>query len=261
MNQRKAFTLFSVNRLCLPLTVVLYMLLLATMLPASVSAGVLEEAPSESGRGITLRQSDDGGTIYLPFLVGNEAGTVIPNNSDFPPSLPADASLISPDVLQPLPIDNGPSQPQRFYVDTLPDEPYVQAQLAVQAANLAGLCTHQGGDIPCLQGMPFTVTVSLPPGAVTSISPVGNTPTTTPAFTWDVESVADDYEIAIYEEATSTYVHFAIYSASAVCSGATCSLTPSGLALNLGDHRWWIRASNSGGNGSWGYSKLFTITP
>jgi hypothetical protein len=96
-----------------------------------------------------------------------------------------------------------------------------------------------------------------PPGAPTLISPspapsVGPTPT----YSWQALGGASSYYLWVSEGGVT--VHAQWYDAAAVCSGATCSVTPSG-PLAGGAHRWWLRARNISGTGPWSEPKNFWV--
>jgi parallel beta-helix repeat protein len=98
-----------------------------------------------------------------------------------------------------------------------------------------GLATGQG------------FTVAIMPGAITQTAPIGTVSTRNPAFTWQADRDATWYGVWVGKSDGTTLINPA-YIASAVCSGTTCSVTPT-LALSSGYYAWWIVANGIAGKG------------
>jgi subtilisin len=116
----------------------------------------------------------------------------------------------------------------------------------VQARNTAGSVWSNA--------MGFTVNAGAPPGAATLLSPSGTIGTSTPAYTWNVVAGATEYQIWVGD--ASTPVIQTWYQASTVCSGSTCSVTPS-TPLASGGYTWWIQTRGPTGTGSWSAGMSF----
>jgi hypothetical protein len=108
------------------------------------------------------------------------------------------------------------------------------------------------GTGPWSNGMGFTVNAA-PPAAAVLVSPSG-TASRTPTYTWNAVSGATDYQLWV--GGASVPIIQIWYSASAVCSGATCSVTPSTM-LPAGVQSWWVQTRNSSGNGPWSAARTF----
>ncbi len=86
------------------------------------------------------------------------------------------------------------------------------------------------------------------PGEITPLAPLVSTDTASPAYEWEDVGNADDYELRIFDRQVRALVHRQVYPGGSICSGGTCSVVPTGVALNISsDHFWQIRARNSGG--------------
>jgi hypothetical protein len=118
----------------------------------------------------------------------------------------------------------------------------------VQARNAAGNAWSNA--------MSFTVATGAPPGAATLVSPSGTVGTRTPTYTWNAVGGATRYQLWVGD--ASVPVIQTWYQASAVCSGSTCSVTPS-TALPSGSHSWWIQTGNAAGNGAWSSGMSFVV--
>ena len=108
--------------------------------------------------------------------------------------------------------------------------------------------------------MSFTVSTGGgggPPGKATLVSPSGTINDSTPTYTWNAVSGSTWYYLWVNESGTPVIKKW--YRASSVCSGSTCSVTPS-TTLSDGDHAWWIRTWNDSGNGPWSSKISFTVS-
>jgi len=112
--------------------------------------------------------------------------------------------------------------------------------------------------------MSFSLPIPKPPVAATLVSPSGSITNTTPAYTWNavLDSAQGDAATWYYlwVDGPSGNVIKQWYQASAVCSGATCSVTPI-VALGSGNHTWWIQTWNATGYGPWSSGMDFTFSP
>jgi hypothetical protein len=108
------------------------------------------------------------------------------------------------------------------------------------------------GTGPWSNGMGFTVNATTPAAAVL-VSPSG-TATRTPTYTWNAVSGATDYQLWV--GGASVPIIQVWYSASAVCSGTTSSVTPP-TVLPAGVQSWWVQSRNSSGNGPWSAARTF----
>lgn len=99
--------------------------------------------------------------------------------------------------------------------------------------------------------------VVIMPVAPSLVAPSGSIDDATPTYGWNVVSTATDYYLWV--DGPSGNVIKQWFGASSVCSGATCSVTPS-LVLAAGMHTWWVQAKNGAGDGPWSAPKPFTVT-
>ena len=89
----------------------------------------------------------------------------------------------------------------------------------------------------------------------TIISPTGTITDTTPTYTWSSIAGAVKYQYQLYEGSTRIYA-FTVYPT--VCSGSTCSSTPS-TALGPGDYTWRVGAYVDGAWRQFSTSEPFTL--
>jgi len=108
-----------------------------------------------------------------------------------------------------------------------------------------------GGSGPW-SGQHFYVTAL--PTAVTQTAPIGNVTVRQPTFTWQAQRDSGWYGLAIVNSA-GTLVLQQWYTASAVCSSGTCSVTPT-LDLDAGDYNWYLGGYSLGGSGTWSFKTL-----
>jgi hypothetical protein len=109
---------------------------------------------------------------------------------------------------------------------------------------------------PWSNGMSFDTPVIATPGASTLISPSGLVSNYNPVYAWsevlvreeNVESAATWYYLWVNGPTGNMIKQW--YEASSICSGGTCSVTPSRI-LGMGAHTWWVRAWNPAGYGPW----------
>lgn len=98
--------------------------------------------------------------------------------------------------------------------------------------------------------------VALPPVAPTQIAPLGTISTTQPTFQWSRVTAGAWYYLWISGPSGTVLDQW--YQVS-VCSGSTCSVTPT-LNLANGAYSWWIQAwSSEGGYGAWSPAGNFTV--
>ena len=96
-----------------------------------------------------------------------------------------------------------------------------------------------------------------PPTAVALIAPTGMGVSATPTYTWNALLEADDYYLWVNNSAGAPVLQ-GWYSASSVCNGTTCSVTPA-TSLSRGYFTWWIQARNAFGTGPWSAGLGFTV--
>lgn len=118
----------------------------------------------------------------------------------------------------------------------------------VQARNASGAG-------PWSSGLGFTVG-SLPAAPILA-SPSGSGISPTPTFTWNALADVEDYYLWV-SDATGAPVIQSWQDASAVCSGATCSVTAP-AALVPGWTTWYVQARNASGTGPWSAGMTFTV--
>ena len=93
-------------------------------------------------------------------------------------------------------------------------------------------------------------------GKATLQSPSGTISTITPTFTWSPVYGATQYCLILNGPSGNILTNW--YTASAVASGASCSITPS-ITLQHGSYTLWIQASNDAGNSPLSDGTKFTI--
>jgi len=102
------------------------------------------------------------------------------------------------------------------------------------------------------------LTGHVPPGKAILISPTGTIDNRSPTYTW--YKVADSTHYRLWVNDSSGKVFAKWYKSVDVCSGGTCSITPSKVLAN-DDHTWWIRTWNSSGYGPWSDGMDFRFKP
>jgi hypothetical protein len=108
----------------------------------------------------------------------------------------------------------------------------------------------------------FSLSTIAPPGVATLVSPTGGIIDMTPTYTWNNVNAATWYYLWVSQvngDGSFTTIHSKWYESSAVCSGATCSITPAGVTLSGGNYRWWIQTWNDGGYGPWSTKMDFSL--
>jgi len=98
---------------------------------------------------------------------------------------------------------------------------------------------------------------SAPPGTATLTSPSGSITDCTPDYIWEEVSGATWYYLWVNGPTGNVIKKW--YKSADVCSSGTCSITPSVQLVN-GAHKWWVRAWNSAGYGSWSTGMNFTVS-
>jgi hypothetical protein len=107
--------------------------------------------------------------------------------------------------------------------------------------------------------MTFTVPPAPVPGSITKEAPAGSIDTGTPTFRWAADPFATSYVLWLSPAAnTDVALVNETYAATAVCSGATCSVTPT-VTLTAGAYKWFMRGFNAAGSGPWGPEQSFTV--
>jgi hypothetical protein len=98
------------------------------------------------------------------------------------------------------------------------------------------------------------------PGAATLLAPSGTVATATPTFSWNAVSGATHYELWVNDSAQAPRIDVTYTAAAAGCGAGTgtCTISP-GITLASGAANWWIRTSNSAGNGPWSAALAFTV--
>ena len=112
--------------------------------------------------------------------------------------------------------------------------------------------TSGGGTAPTPTPTPAPVL-----GTPTLSTPTGTISTGAPTYTWSAVANASQYYLWVNGPAGNAVLQ-ANHPAS-VCSGGTCSVTPTTLLAN-GTHRWWVQAKNGSAAGPWSAPKDFTVS-
>jgi len=92
-----------------------------------------------------------------------------------------------------------------------------------------------------------TAVVLAPPAAITQTAPIGNISVRQPTFTWQAEANSASYHLLV-QTGEGTVLVDQTYAAASVCSGATCSVTPT-LDLSAWYYSWYINGVGPGGTG------------
>jgi uncharacterized protein (DUF1800 family) len=95
------------------------------------------------------------------------------------------------------------------------------------------------------------------PGAPTLVSPVGNITERRPTYTWQPVAHATHYLLRVHGP-TGLRVLLPV-AASPNCNATACTARPQ-VRLELGAHRWQVRAVNLAGIGPWSASMAFSVT-
>jgi hypothetical protein len=113
---------------------------------------------------------------------------------------------------------------------------------------------------PWSDGKNFTTPPAWPIQKPILNSPSGSVGTYFPTYIWNT--------VTAKEEGVATWYYLWVdgpngnevqqwYQASSICSGSTCSVTPS-VTLTGGAHTWWVQSWNPSGYGPWSDGKSFT---
>jgi hypothetical protein len=119
---------------------------------------------------------------------------------------------------------------------------------------------------PWSSGLAFTVNLPLST-APTLVAPTGiTTGDLTPTYTWTGVAGATAYALAAFDLETSTLQFFQSFSASTICVGLNCQVTPTGTGTTLLNGRpygWFVAAGNFAGWGPWSSGLAFYafVTP
>ena len=89
------------------------------------------------------------------------------------------------------------------------------------------------------------------------VAPEGYISETLPQYSWEPVDGAESYYLWV--NGPSGVVLTQWYDAEEVNGGTLCSVTPN-QELNSGSYAWWVRASNSAGNGPWSSRMDFAVT-
>ncbi len=89
------------------------------------------------------------------------------------------------------------------------------------------------------------------PAAPVAISPLEEVLTPTPDFVWQDQASVTQYRLYVYDRSQRQRLHLQNYNQSDICADGVCSVTPD-IALQFSkNHRWFVRARDSGGWSSW----------
>lgn len=104
----------------------------------------------------------------------------------------------------------------------------------------------------------LAVPLSLP-GVPTLVSPIGDGITNLVTYKWSAVAGATEYQLWVNDPSGATVINH-LWAASSTCSAgaSTCDVTPV-TTLGSGKHKWWVRAHNGAGYGTWSVSKVFTV--
>jgi hypothetical protein len=123
--------------------------------------------------------------------------------------------------------------------------------------------TNAVGDGPWSADRPFTVTpmvkAAVPLGP-TLLAPLGTTSSNTPTFTWSAVPTATSYTVWV-DDKTQVGKIQQVYSATQLgCAAGTgkCSVTPN-VVLAAGQGSWWVKATNTAGDGPWSEAGSFAV--
>jgi hypothetical protein len=88
------------------------------------------------------------------------------------------------------------------------------------------------------------------------VAPSGTVNTEGPTYEWEAGSDATEYQLYVTDLDLNIVVS-EWHDAADVCSGSSCSLTPS-TTLAEGGYRWWVRARNAAGS-TWSTDITFDV--
>jgi hypothetical protein len=97
----------------------------------------------------------------------------------------------------------------------------------------AGVADHhiRPGGFAYSEERSFTTECAIPPGAPTLLSPEGDIDDNTPTYTWEEESNATWYQLAVNEDAGGN-IFLQWYASEEVCNEGSCSVTPETPLVN-----------------------------
>jgi RHS repeat-associated protein len=106
---------------------------------------------------------------------------------------------------------------------------------------------------------PAVASAQVPP-APTLVAPAAGTTvySANPTYTWNVSSGATSYTLNVRDNSSTLLT--ITYTASSVCSGSTCSVTPTQGHSNA-NYYWKVRGINGSGNGPWSTEVSFSAVP
>jgi hypothetical protein len=104
----------------------------------------------------------------------------------------------------------------------------------------------------------FTYMCDGRPGSASPLSPWGTLSTTMPIYSWEVGTDVTEYALNISTRPAADLVFQQWYSATNVCDGLTCSVTPA-FPLPNGDYYWSVNTRNSLGYGRVAFEHWITI--
>ncbi|MBI5102955.1 MAG: SMP-30/gluconolactonase/LRE family protein [Nitrospirae bacterium] len=118
---------------------------------------------------------------------------------------------------------------------------------------------NDGGAGSWSEPLEFAVSAPVLPGKPTLISPIDTINTKSPQYKWNSVATATSYVISIWVDGKSMFGGTFTANQAGCASGGECSVTPP-LAVNFGaSARWWVRAINGVGAGSWSTPLNFTV--
>jgi len=101
--------------------------------------------------------------------------------------------------------------------------------------------------------------VTRAPAAPVTVSPSGQIASTQPTYTWTPVDGATAYELDVYSYDSAIFVvSEASLSAATVCSGGTCSYTPSVTLTDI-DYKFRVRGENGSTAGDFSVYKVFSV--
>lgn len=246
-----------------------------TTLPTPINSP-MQEAEQGNGSGEFVRGFDPaasgGEYIHVPIGgSGGYSGPVLPHKVDFCFSVTqAGVYRIPVQAFAPgdtndsfwVTIDDAPSGGIRWNVNTQPYGAYHDDYVKVSGSNEPYTTTLSTGEhtVSLFVREPGTRldTIGLElvlaaPGEMTLQAPNGDGFSESPTFQWVGDSVADSYELVIYNTSTQQIDFTQSYSAAAAACDAdtACEVTPT-VSLSPGSYKWLVRGSNDAGAGPWG---------
>ncbi len=112
---------------------------------------------------------------------------------------------------------------------------------------------------------PMTFTVPFKPGTASLRAPAATIAFLQPAFVWDASPDDGTTDPAtwyyLWLNGPSGKVLGQWYEAAAVCSGGSCTVTPTITLENGTSYTWWVQTWNGAGTGPWSTAMSFTPYP